>query len=344
MKKMLMCAALVLAICTSLAGCGGGGASAASTPAPAADGSGQAASLGNPDDVYYMITFSSGIEYWKGCFQGFESAAAKYGAKVEYTGANTNDVNQEVTVLEQVIAKNPAGIAITCVNPDGLQAPIRKAIDKGIPVVTFDADSEQSGRYTFLATGNYSAGVTAARKLGELCGGKGDIGLLQVPGLLNLEQRANGFKDTIAAEFPDMKVVQTVNGNLDQAEGAKVTASMLQANPGMKGIFCTDSTAGVGAGVAIKEAGKAGQIKVVSFDTDDATLDMIKDGVLDASIAQGTYNMGFWSLEFLFNLRNNYANPTEGWREKGISPLPTSVDTGVSVVTKDNVDSFYAAK
>ena len=141
-----------------------------------------------------------------------------------------------------------------------------------------------------------------------------------------------------------MKVVQTVNGNLDQAEGAKVTAGMLQANPNMKGIFCTDSTAGVGAGTAVKEAGKEGAIQVVSFDTDSATLDMIKEGTIQATIAQGTYNMGFWSFEFLYGLNNNHANPVEGWKEKGISPLPTTVDTGVSIVTKDNADSFYMEK
>ena len=151
-------------------------------------------SAANPDDVYYMVTFSSGIEYWKGCYNGFESAAAKYGAKTEYTGANTNDVNQEVTVLEQVIAKNPAGIAVTCVNPEGLKDPIQKAIDQGIPVVTFDSDSPDSGRYSFLATGNYAAGVEAATAIAELCGEQGEVGILQVPGLLNLEERANGFK------------------------------------------------------------------------------------------------------------------------------------------------------
>ena len=342
MKKNLMVIVALLLTAAMLAGCSG---TSANAPAASAGDEGtQAVSAANPDDVYYMVTFSSGIEYWKGCYNGFESVAAKYGAKTEYTGANTNDVNQEVTVLEQVIAKNPAGIAVTCVNPEGLKDPIQKAIDQGIPVVTFDSDSPDSGRYSFLATGHYAAGVEAAKAIAELCGEQGEVGILQVPGLLNLEERANGFKETIEANYPNMKVVQTVNGNLDQAEGAKVTAGMLQANPNMKGIFCTDSTAGVGAGTAVKEAGKEGAIQVVSFDTDSATLDMIKEGTIQATIAQGTYNMGFWSFEFLYDLHNNHANPVEGWKEKGISPLPTTVDTGVSIVTKDNADSFYMEK
>lgn len=344
--------ALLMVVLVVLTGCGSSAEKVSAEPAKAAESAkaaepAKAADNGSSpfkagaDEQYYMVTFFSGGEYWKGCFKGFEDASKLYGAKVVYTGANQGDVNQEVTVLEQVISKKPAGIAVTCVNPDGLAIPIKKAMEQGIPVVTFDADSPASGRYSFLATGNYQAGVIAARTIAKLVGEEGEVGMIQVPGLLNLEQRGQGFKETIAKEFPKMKVVQTVNGKLDQAEGAKVTAGMLQAYPNLKGIFASDSTAGVGAGTAIKEAKKAGEIKVVSFDTDKGTLDMIKEGVLHASIAQGTYNMGFWGFNYIYFLKHNLINPIDGWKEKGVNPLPPYVDTGVSVVTKENVDAFY---
>jgi ribose transport system substrate-binding protein len=67
---------------------------------------------------------------------------------------------------------------------------------------------------------------------------------------------------------------------------------------------------------------------------------MIKQGIITASIAQGTYSMGFQSMNFLFELQHNLSNPVNGWKAKAISPLPASVDTGASVVTKSNVDSF----
>ncbi|MDR1138138.1 MAG: substrate-binding domain-containing protein [Synergistaceae bacterium] len=297
--------------------------------------------VGKDSDVYYMITFSSGIDYWKGCFEGFEKAAEIYGAKAEYTGGNLYDVNQEVTVFEQVVSQKPAGIAVTCINPDAFKEPIQKAIDAGIPVVTFDADSPDSGRYSYLGTENYNAGVAAGNAMAELCGAKGEIGILQAPGQLNLQQRVDGFRDTLTAKYPDMKIVQIVNGNMDQSEGAKVTASMLQANPNIVGIFATDDTSGVGAAIAVKESGKVSSVNIVSFDTAPGTLDLIKEGTIKASIAQGVYNMGFWSFEFLFNVQNGLANPKDGWREKKIAPLPGIVDTGVSVVTASNVDSFY---
>jgi len=319
-------------------------AAAGATAADAAAPVDAAAVPASADGEYYMISFFAGAEYFKGCFAGFEAAATEAGVKAYYMGSPGSDLNAEVTVLEQVIAKNPKGIAVSCVNPDGLKDAIDKANAAGIPVVCFDADSPQSTRYSFLGTGNYYAGTVAAKALGDMLGGKGEVGVLQVPGLLNLEQRAQGFKDTMAEFYPEIKIVQTVNGNLDQAEGAKVTAGMIQAYPDLAGIFGSDSSAGVGAATAVKEAGLAGEIKIIAFDTDTGTLDLIKEGVLSGSIAQGTYNMGWWSFQMLFNVNGGAGNfnPVEGWKEFKMNPLPPSIDTGVVVVTKDNVESFYA--
>jgi ribose transport system substrate-binding protein len=298
--------------------------------------------VGNSNEEYYMVTFLSGIEYWKGCYKGFEDAGKLYGIKTIYTGGTQYDVNQEVTALEQVIAKNPAGIAVTCMNPDAFKAPIKKAMAAGIPVITFDADSPDSSRFSFLGTGNEYAGSVAAKALSEQVGPQGgDIAVITLPAQLNHEQRSAGFKKALETEYKNLKLVATGNGKGDAGESAKALASILQANPNIKGVFCTDATSGVGAATAVKEANKFGQVKILSFDTDKGTLDSIKSGVISASIAQGTYIMGFQSMNFLYQLKHNLINPIEGWKQKGISPLPFYVDTGVTIVTKENVNSFY---
>lgn len=297
---------------------------------------------GNKSEEYYMVTFSSGIEYWKSCYKGFEDAGKQYGVKTVYTGALQYDVNQEVTALEQVIAKKPAGIAVSCMNPDAFAAPIKEAIAAGIPVVTFDADSPQSGRYSFLSTENTYAGSVAAKVLAQEIGSEGgEVVISTLPGQQNHEERVEGFKNALETQYKNLKLVLIGNGKSDQAEAANMLSGVLQAHPNIKGIFCTDATSGVGAATAVKEANKVGQVKIVSFDTDRGTLDAIKSGVIAASIAQGTYVMGYQSLNFLFELEHNLVNPVNDWKKKGISPLPNFVDTGVSIVTKENVDSYY---
>ena len=128
------------------------------------------------DQRYYMVTFASGIDYWKDCFRGMEDAAEFLGVNVEYTGTPENDITAEVRVFDEVASQNPAGILVTVINPDAFIEPINNAIGAGIPVVCFDADSPMSQRYSFVGTGNYYAGVVAARYLGPLVG-EGKVGI-----------------------------------------------------------------------------------------------------------------------------------------------------------------------
>jgi ribose transport system substrate-binding protein len=299
--------------------------------------------IGQKSEEYYMVTFLSGIEYWKGCYSGFEEAGNLYGVKTVYTGGTQYDANQEVTILEQIIAKKPAGIAVSCINPEALKVPIQKAMAAGIPVVTFDADSPDSGRYSFLGTGNEYAGSVAAKALYDQVGSEGgEVVIITNANQLNNEQRVLGFKNAIEKEYKSLKLVQIGSGNADQTEAAKLLSAFLQVHPNIKGVFCTEATGGVGAATAVKEANMVGKVKIVSFDTDKGTLDAIKSGVISATIAQGTYVMGYQSMNFLYQLRHELINPAKDWKSKGITPVPPFVDTGINIITKKNVDSFYS--
>lgn len=294
----------------------------------------------DPTKEYYMVTFVSGIEFWKSCYKGFEDAAAKYGATTVYDGTPDYDINEAITVLEQVIAKKPAGIAVTCMNPDAYIEPINNAIEQGIPVVTFDSDAPDSERYAFLATENYDGGVAAAKCLAEQMGGKGEVAIVGTVGQLNLEQRASGFRDTIASDYPDITLVQEVDGKTQEEVAAQVTSALIQSNPDVAGIFATNENMGLGAATSIDESGKAGQIKLVSYDIDSSLLDDMKAGLIQGLIAQNSWNMGYWSFEFLWAANNVQLNPSPGWKENGESPLPAFVNTGVSVVTPDNMQNY----
>lgn len=337
LKRFLSALTAVILLSTAaLSGC-------ASQGATNTNSSSSSPMVGSKDEKYVMVTFVSGISYWKGCYKGMEDAAKNLGVSVQYTGANEYDINQEVTVLEQVISQKPAGILLTCINPDALKAPIEKAISQGIPLVTFDADSPDSGRYSFLATSNYAAGQNAAVALANLVGEKGSVAVVTQPGQLNHEQRTAGFKDTIQQKYPNMKVVAVQSGESDQIKSAQATAGILQTNPDLVGVFATEASTGVGVATAVKEANKVGKVHIISFDTDTGTLDQIKAGVIDATIAQGTWNMGYWGMMFLYNLKHNLLKPIDGdWKTAKVSPLPPTVDTGVNIVTKDNVDYFYS--
>jgi ribose transport system substrate-binding protein len=138
--------------------------------------------------TYYMVSFLAGISFWKDAYRGMQDAAEWLGVEAIYQGEEEYDVTGEVRVLEEVIGTEPDGIVVTVIQADALQPTIDSAIDSGLPVITFDSDSPLSKRYSFLGTGNYSAGVMAARYIGPLAAG-GQAAVVTVPTQNNLAQR-----------------------------------------------------------------------------------------------------------------------------------------------------------
>lgn len=293
--------------------------------------------------TYYMVAFLSGIDYWKDCARGMMDAAAFLGVEAVYTGTPEYDITAEVRVLEETIAQQPDGILLTVINPEALQPTIDGAIDSGLPLVTFDADSPLSKRYSFLGTGNTYAGVVAARYLGpQISGGKAAV--ITVPSQGNLLERTNGFINTIQAEFPDVTTgSEYIIDNQNNAQKAAADLSaLLQADPDIKGVFSTNAEAAVGAAQALREAGLSADVAHIGFDYNEGTLDLIDSGELGATLAQGTWQMGFWGLMSAYMVRNSMIKSVSDWQAAGISPLPPNVDTGVVVITKENSQYWRA--
>ena len=229
MKKAL---ALILALALSLSlfGC-----SPAEAPedSPNAGGDGTQATagafVGNESDEYYMVSFLSGIDYWKHCFEGMEDAGNALGVTTKYTGQTDSDVAGQVAVLEQVIAQSPKGIAVTCVNSTALADTINSAKEQGISVVCFDSDSPTSDRSSYLSTGNSEAGRIAAEYLVPLCGGEGKIAVLYTVGAENSESRVQGFEAWCAENAPGIEIVK-VNDAGDTTAATDNMSAALQAN------------------------------------------------------------------------------------------------------------------
>jgi ribose transport system substrate-binding protein len=296
------------------------------------------------DQTYYMVSFLSGISYWADAFRGMQDAAEYLGVEAIYTGTPEYDTTAEVRVLEETIGLEPDGIVLTVIQADALQPTIDAAIDSGLPLVTFDADSPLSKRYAFLGTGNYYAGVVAARYIGPLVQA-GKAAVVTVPSQNNLAQRTQGFIETLAAEFPDVVsgdqyIVDNQNTSEQAASGL---AALLQADPDIKGVFSSNAQAAIGAAQALREAGLSESVAHIGFDFDEGTLDLIDSGQLGATLAQGTWQMGFWGLLFAYMVRNAKIESVSDWQEAGISPLPPNVDTGVVVINQSN-SRFWRAQ
>lgn len=284
-------------------------------------------------EEYVFITFLGGIDYWKRILKGAEDAAETLNVSIKYRSTSQYDVNEQIAILEQVIAKKPAGIAISAIHPEKLNTTIDKAIDSGIPVVLFDSNAPESKAHTYIGTDNYQAGVQAAHKMASLLGGEGNVVIVTSPEQYNHIERVNGFKNTIQNEYQNINIIDTKDSKGNQQIAKNETFEMIQEYKELDGIFVTEANSTIGVGEAIDKLHIENEIIEIGFDTEKETLDMIKDGVIDASISQNTWKMGFWSLQYLYQLKHHTGI--------GESEVEISTDTGTTIVTKGNVDDFY---
>lgn len=367
MKRKVLGVLLSVAMVASvLAGCGGSGtqtqpaapeaaaadngqAAVEETAEPAAQGNSEAAAasglVAHPDQTYYMVTFLSGYSFWTECWRGFQDAANLLGVEAKYGGTTEYDVNSAVTSLEQIIALKPTGMAVTAMDADAYKDPINNAIASGIPIVTFDSDSPDSDRTTFIGTSNYDAGVTAADYIGEKLGGKGRVACLTRTGQSNINERIQGFTERLAAKYPDIEMVQVVDAGNDENEAAANLSSLLATDSDIDYIFAALQQAVLGTETSLSEAGLTGQIKVVGFDTDTTTLDSIKSGSVEATLSQSPYAEGFWSMIYVYMLCNQEnIKSADDWYAKGFPSLPATCDSGCAVVTAENADMYYISE
>lgn len=285
---------------------------------------------------YVMVTFLSGIQFWKPAYRGMQDAASGLGATAQYQGTPNYSAQDEVTTLQQLAATHPTGILVTAQNPDALKGPVQSLIQQGIPVVMFDSDSPDSGRPAYVHISNEQLGSQAADIMAKAIGGSGQVAVITTPGQLNLDQREAGFKQELAAKHPGIQVVAVANALTDYTTSAAAASQFLQAHPALKGIFSTGSSGGPGSATALKEVGKTGKVAIVSSDIDAATIQDIKSGEILATMVQDAYCEGYWGMEELYALASHSAVPDP----PGVAPLPYDTTCGTYAATKSNINQF----
>jgi ribose transport system substrate-binding protein len=296
------------------------------------------------------IAFAAGTYVWVGAVVeipyfidhrvGLELGGLAVNAKTRFLGPTGYDMDAMINTIEQVIAQKPAGIEVIGFVEE-LAPVINKAIAAGIPVVTLDADTASSKRYTFIGTGNYNAGRTSARILAETIGKKGKVAVTTIVGQTNLEERVRGFKDELAANYPGVKLVQVINDESDENKAADGVKAVIQANPDLAGVASVEATGGKGAATAVKEMNRVGKIRIVSMDRDDTTLKLIEDGVISASVAQRTALMSYLGVKMMYMYNHARVPITRDDARAGIVSMPLSIDTGTIIIDSKNAKFFY---
>ena len=276
--------------------------------------------------------------YWSNVEKGVIAAGKDLGVEVTFFVPPKEDVAAQIQTMETYIAQGVTGIALAPSDPNALEPTMKKAMDAGIFVTTLDTPPiDGSVSLVYIGTDNFTAGKIAGQTMASLLPGGGKVGIGRGSDTaLNALQRTDGFLEGIKGT--SITTLEPVNDKEDSATALQLANSVIAANPDLAGAFGVYAYNGPAWATAIKEANAVGKIKLVSFDATTDIINGIKEGVINATIAQREYDMGYKSVQILKLMAEKGAAPalTEMGAVDGV------IDTGVDVVTAATLKDYEA--
>ena len=274
-------------------------------------------------------------EFWKSIHAGSNKAASELtaqGTEVEVIWKGPlreDDREQQVQVVEGFTTQGVNGIVLAPLDDRALVRPVEDAKRATVPTVIIDSGLKTDAIVSFVATDNRKGGSLAADRMGELLQGKGKVLVLRyAEGSASTTEREEGFLTQIKAKFPNIELVST-----DQYAGAtRDTAKRASENllnrfaDEVQGIFTPNESSTAGMLLALQDINKAGKISFVGFDASQAFIDALKSGQLHGIVVQNPFNMGYLGVRTMVDHLLG-------------KPVEKMIDTGVMLVTKDNMET-----
>ncbi|MDR3335134.1 MAG: ABC transporter substrate-binding protein [Treponema sp.] len=294
-----------------------------------ARGGSDAASSGKIKVIF--IAMDSMDEHWLKVKAGTEDKAKELGnVEISFNAPQGKvDANSQLQLVEDAITRKMDVILLAPLHRDALVPGVEKAKAAGVKVVIIDSAIGTSNYDAFFSTDNGAAARLAADELAKLIGETGKIAIVNAQaGSTTTMIRENDFKDQIAQKYPNITIVGTQYSDGDKTKALNIATDFMTANPDLVGFYATNEGSTVGTGNAIDQAGKAGAIKFVGFDWSADTKALIEKGVLQATMVQNPYQMGYLGVQAAVDLVTGKALATK------------DADTGVTVATTTNKDSI----
>ena len=293
---------------------------------------------------YYLVASNTKLAYWQSASAGLDKVSAEYNVHADLSGPDTFDPKEQVDDFRAVVAKKPDGILVSVVDPKLMQPEIDAAIEAGIPVLTVDSDAPSSKRLYFIGTNNREAGRLGGRALVQKLNSKGNVVVFTMPGQPNLDERLAGYKDLLATA-PDIHIVDVVDiaGQSTVAFDQTEKDIAKTGKDRVDGFVCLEASSGKEVGEVLKRANLKDRV-VIAMDVDKDTLDLVKEGVIAATVAQKPFTMAYVGVKMLDMLHHDAPlSLTKNYAVDPQAPIPAFVDTGSALVDSSNVDQYLQA-
>ncbi len=276
-----------------------------------------------------VIPMGTTHEYWKSIHAGAVKASQELDVQIVWKGPQReDDRSQQIAVVEDMISLGVDGIVIAPLDRTGLRKPVAEAKQAGIPTVVIDSGLEGGEHISFVATNNRKGGVVGAQRLAEILDGRGRIILMRVlVGAESSMDREEGFLEEIS-KHPEIEILSDNQyGGATTETAYQVGENLLNRFPEVDGIFCPNESTTFGMLRALTDAGKAGKVKFVGFDSSEKMITALRERHLYGLVLQNPFLMGQMGVKTIVDYVRNPGKPP-----------PERIDTGVRMATPENMD------
>jgi ribose transport system substrate-binding protein len=279
-----------------------------------------------------VVPKAVGFAFWEQVRIGAECAASKHkDVEIQWDGVTSEtDVNGQVDLLQNFITQGVEGLVYAATDAKVLYQVTKQALDQGLVVVNIDSGTEpQPKEVPVVATDNVAAAADITERMVAKLGKKGGkVAFIPFqPGTLTNDTRTEGFKNVLAKN-PQVDLVATQSSESDYNTALQVTNDILTAHPDLDAIYAANEPGVLGAAESVRQAGKAGKILIYGWDTAPDEIKDIKEDLVVSLVAQNPFRMGYDGVNMAVK------------RIRGGSDVKLkSVDTGATLITKDNVNA-----
>ena len=266
--------------------------------------------------------------FWRAVHAGAQRSADTLDVDIVWQGpVREDDRAAQIRVVEDMISRGVDAMVLAPLDDRALVPAATEATQQGIPVVIFDSAIQWDGYTSYVATDNRAGGALAAERLGALLDGRGRVIMMRYQeGSASTSEREEGFLAQLSEGFPAIEIVSENQYGGATTETAYATAeNLLVRHPDVDGVFTPNESTTFGMLRAVTDASRAGQIKLVGFDANEALVTALVRGHVHGLVLQSPERMGELAVgAAVSRLRGEDVEPR--------------IDTGATMVTSENMN------
>ena len=249
-----------------------------------------------------------------------------YGYNIDMRVLNNLDAQEQINILDSFTEKKIDGIALFSIDSDKIRKKVDDIVSKGLPVVTYNSDIQNSKRICFVGQDHYKGGVVAGDLMSKIL--KGSSKVLIITSLLELachKNRIAGFKHAIEEFESKIQIIDTVENQDKKQLAFEQTIKYVENYPSLKGIYVTGGGVS-GVGEALKTLGKHKAIKLICHDLVESTVKLMREGVIDFTMGQDPFYQGYKSVKLIFE-----------YLISGNKPESAFIQTKIDIRSRSNI-------